>query len=548
MSDHSAPPADLGAAMDAVRALRRRRQRNRLADIEWFEAAYRVYVVALFGGGGVLWISALLGEASLSADATADVARHGPAVLGMLAALAVLVGLRNGAIGGPLALEAADVSYVMLAPVDRWRSLARPTWQRVRSAVAVGVLAGGIAGQLAGRRLPGSPLAWCGGGALFGATVAAIWAAAALIAHGTRLSRPLATALGGVVVAWQAAAAASTDRSVIGPLDTAGGLALWGWRQRNTEAVLPLVVLVALVVGVSMIGRTSLDALTRRSDLVAQLRFAVTMQDLRTVILLRRQLNQERPRQRPWVRARLHWVPRHVVRRGLHGLARTPLPKLVRMVALAAGIGACDAVAVQGTPSMVAPAALLAMLLGLEVTEALAQEIDHPDRTDALITERSAVLAQHLWVPAITLLPLAVVAAAAAVAVAGRDAIAPAAIVAVPALWAGACGAVVSTVRDAADAIGGERQAAFMPPEMAGMQTAIRVIWPLVVSALPSAALLLITTTSSSIGGAVRAAVGSLLVCAATVVWVRTRDRVRASVSSFMAEGRSYTQQQRSVR
>ena len=48
--------------MRAVRDLRRRRQRNRLADIEWFEAAYRVYVVALFGGGGVLWVSALLGE------------------------------------------------------------------------------------------------------------------------------------------------------------------------------------------------------------------------------------------------------------------------------------------------------------------------------------------------------------------------------------------------------------------------------------------------------------------------------------------------------
>lgn len=534
--------------MRAVRDLRRRRQRNRLADIEWFEAAYRVYVVALFGGGGVLWVSALLGEEPLSAAATADVAAHGAAVLGLLAALAVLVGLRNGAIGGPLALEAADVSYVMLAPAQRWRTLARPTWQRVRSAIAIGVLTGGIAGQLAGRRLPGSPLAWCGGGALFGATVAGIWVSTAFIAHGARLPRSVATAIGAIVVAWQAVAALPTRRPFTGPLDTVGGLGLWGWRQRDAELVAPLVVLAALAVGVSLIERTSLDALTRRSDLVAQLRFAVTMQDLRTVILLRRQLNQERPRQRPWVRARLHWLPRHVVRRGLHGLARTPLPKVVRMVALAAGIGVCDAVAVQGTPSMVAPAALLSLLLGLEVTEALAQEIDHPDRTDALITERSAVLAQHLWVPAITLVPLAVVAAGSAVAVAGGEALGPAAIVAVPALWAGACGAVVSTVRDAASPTGGDRQAAFVPPEMAGIQTALRVIWPLVVSGLPSAVLLIITASGSPIGGAIRAAVGSLLVCATTVVWVRTRDRVRASMAAFMAEGRTYTQQQRSIR
>src|SRR4051794_41361499 len=36
-----------------------------------------------------------------------------------------------------------------------------------------------------------------------------------------------------------------------------------------------------------------------RTELVGQLRFAVTLQDLRTVLVLRRQLAQERPRARP---------------------------------------------------------------------------------------------------------------------------------------------------------------------------------------------------------------------------------------------------------
>ena len=48
----------------------------------------------------------------------------------------------------------------------------------------------------------------------------------------------------------------------------------------------------------------ALEALARRSALVAQLRFAVTMQDLRTVVLLRRQLNQEQARRHPWLRLR----------------------------------------------------------------------------------------------------------------------------------------------------------------------------------------------------------------------------------------------------
>ena len=39
----------------------------------------------------------------------------------------------------------------------------------------------------------------------------------------------------------------------------------------------------------------------RRAGLVAQLRFAVTLQDIRTVVLLRRQLSQETPRNRPWI-------------------------------------------------------------------------------------------------------------------------------------------------------------------------------------------------------------------------------------------------------
>ena len=105
----------------ALRSLRSKRKLNRLGEVEWFDAAYKVYVAALFGGIALLWLSDLIGDEPLSATQAADVLRVGPSLMGLVAAVAVAVGLRSGSQGGPLALEAADVTYVMLAPVDRRR-------------------------------------------------------------------------------------------------------------------------------------------------------------------------------------------------------------------------------------------------------------------------------------------------------------------------------------------------------------------------------------------------------------------------------------------
>ena len=107
--------------LDVLYDLRRRRKRHRLGDIEWFDAAYRVYLVALFGGGTVLWISSSISDTTVSDQAVADIARNGPALIGLITALTFLAALRSGAQGGPLALEAPDVAYVMLSPVDRTR-------------------------------------------------------------------------------------------------------------------------------------------------------------------------------------------------------------------------------------------------------------------------------------------------------------------------------------------------------------------------------------------------------------------------------------------
>jgi len=535
----------------AVRALRRRRQLRRMGNIEWFDAAYKVYLLGLFGGGSVLWISASVKDGEFVGDTVSNIATHGPRVLGLVAVLALLAGLRGGAQGGPIALEAADVVHVMLSPVDRRRALLRPAVQRVRGAVFAGATAGAIAGQLAGRRLPGTLPAWAAGGALFGTVVALLWASAALLAHTLRMPRWLATVLGTAVFAWQAAA---VGVGFTGPANTVGSLGLWGWRQHTIDLVPVAVVVVTTAVGLTLLERISLEALARRSALVAQLRFAVTMQDLRTVVLLRRQLNQEHTRRHPWRRlgsARRQGFGAGVWRRGWHGLLRFPATRLVRLTALAAGIGVLQATAARGTTPAVLGAALLAFVLGLEIFEPLSQEVDQPDRTDGLPVERGELMYRHLAAPAAALVPFAVIAAAAAVATAGTTAaIAPAAILALPTLFGGVSGGVISIVRDMPDPMSSVTQQAFIPPEMAGFTTTIRLLWPIVVSTLGTCTVLLVQVAAdhgdSLAGAAARGAVGSSLVAVIVAYWTKVRDRVHASIRKFMDEGRAQTATQRS--
>ena len=203
------PAPGTESAYSALRQLRRTRQLHRLGNIEWFEAAYRVYLLGIFGGGSVLWISSSVTDDTVAAATAADFADTAPAVLGVLVCVALLAGLRGGAQGGPIALEAADVVHVMLSPVDRRRALLRPATQRVRGAMFCAATAGAIVGQLAGRRLPGSLLAWAAGGALFGATAAMVWGGSALLAHTLRMPRWAATSVGLAALVWQSLAAAT---------------------------------------------------------------------------------------------------------------------------------------------------------------------------------------------------------------------------------------------------------------------------------------------------------------------------------------------------
>ena len=131
----------------------------------------------------------------------------------------------------------------MMAPVSRRDVLLRPVAQRLRSMAFDGALAGGIAGQLAARRLPGLDR---------GvdrerrghrrARSASPSSPPPTIAHALRVPRWVATVLGAALIGTQMAAAVWRFP---GPGDGIGSLALWGMRTHLVDLVSVAVIVVA---------------------------------------------------------------------------------------------------------------------------------------------------------------------------------------------------------------------------------------------------------------------------------------------------------------
>ena len=108
-----------GAAVAALREMRRARRRRYVEQIDVMEVLYRVYVGAIFAAIGLAVLGGVIHEAPATPAAADWLRAHGPALIGAAVALALFAGLRSGSHGGPLAIEAAEVQHVLLAPVDR---------------------------------------------------------------------------------------------------------------------------------------------------------------------------------------------------------------------------------------------------------------------------------------------------------------------------------------------------------------------------------------------------------------------------------------------
>src|SRR5436190_741481 len=172
-----------GLSHPVVAELRRVRRHHRVVEVDWIDALYRAYLTAIVSGIAVVVLSGVVGDHRLAPHAVHRALVDGPAVVGLVLAVAVAVGIRSGGRGGALALVGWSTADV----------------------------AAGVATS---------------------------------------------------------------------PFTLLGRLALWPLHVDLTALVGVAVALALPMLGLIVIGGLSLEAAERRASLVAQLRFAVTLQDL----------------------------------------------------------------------------------------------------------------------------------------------------------------------------------------------------------------------------------------------------------------------------
>lgn len=515
----------------ALPELRRARRRQRLANLDIFEALYRVYLTALVAGMAALYLAKGIGGAMVTASELATVRDRGPALLGFLAAIAVATGLRSGSRGGPIGLEPAEVRYVLLAPVDRRRALLPFAIRSIRSALFAGATGGAFAGVLADRRLPNNVWAWAGWGAVAGAAIALLYVAAALLASGIRLKRWIATVAALVIVA---GAAADIAKITSWPTTAAGSLALWPLRIRPLDIVIGVVALAIGIGSTTLLGRLALDAAEDRTRLVGNMRIAVTLQDVRSVLVFRRQLVAESPRHRPWFRVPGWFGSSPTWRRSWQSFARTPATRLVRDIILIAGATALVIPIVRGTPALLVAGGVAAYIIGLDLVEPLAQSIDHSDRTDLLPVDTGMFNLRLVIAPAVVAAVVGLILGGSlqflGTGIGERSALILTAVMLPLAGLAGAATSIVMNIPTASAA------ATFLPAEINGARIVARSVWPVMVSTagtLPAYMASRIASRATATPGAVAAAAANGAVGAAAVVfgiasWIRHREAARA--------------------
>lgn len=518
----------------AVVELRRRRQRRRLGSHEWGELAYRVYTTALAAIVAVVFASGLIGDTKLDAAATANFLADAPGWFGVGAAAVLLVGIRSGTRGGPLALERQDVHHLLLGPVARSFVLRRPALGMLSYACLGGAILTGLGAGLFDQRLGGASIPWFACGALFGATLAALTVGAAMLSASRLTTRWVPLGIGWLLLVW--AVGDATGYAPTAPSTWLGTIVLWPLHF-DPLGLAPVAVAVALpAIAMSTIGGLSIEAAMRRTALVGQLRFAVTQQDLRTVVLLRRQLAQERPRTRPWFPSLPGPIARRlpVFARDMRSVARWPIVRIVRVVAIGVAIGLTARATWAGTTPLVLVLGVLAYVAALDAIEPLAQDIDHPGLLGSVPEVEGMVMVKHLAEPVVVMVGVGLVAIAAAYAVGPDPQVLQIGLpLLLPAALAGVGGAAVTVVSEATL---DTSQEAVMPPEVAGPRMLFRTVWPpavAVIGMLPILAARAAANAGKEVAPAVTTWSIPVVVLAMIVFgWVRFRADIHESMAA----------------
>ena len=512
---------------------RRWRKRRRLADIEWIDALYYADLSAIGGAAAFYALAAVIGDGRLTPAQVADVTAHGDAWLALVAALVLAVGLRSGCRGGPLVMEQADVRHVLLAPVDRGRALRGPLLRQLRFMVFVGAVVGLAVGHLAARRLPGHAAGWMASGTVYAVAVVALGFGAALVASTSRMPSWLGSLLGFGLVG---VALADVVGVIPGsPMAAWGRIGLWPVQPVAPGLLALAVSATLLVVGLLRAGHVSIEAAERRSTLVGQLRFAATLQDVRTVVVLRRQLALELPRLRPWVRLRVRGVDRFPVwSRGLRGVLRWPAARVGRLVLLGVLAGLALRGVWEGTTPLLVLAGLALFVAGLDAAEAMCQEVDHPTLSDSVPVPLTSLQARHLAVAVAVMAVVALVGAGVAVVVEPSVTGLALALVCAPAAALGGVAAAGVSLLAIPDPVEG----LLMPPEVTGALQALRVARPFLLATagtlpvLAGRAAFEAGRPPVAAAGAAAGAVGVLF--ALFVAWVWQREKLAAATRAVV--------------
>ena len=519
--------------------LRRSRRRRRTADFDVAEAFYRAYITGVVSAVVIWLLSGVVGDQRVDAATLARLHTHGAAVVGIVVGVVLAVACRSGGRGGPLVIEAADVRHVLLSPVDRTVALRPVAWRMLRFGSAVGAAVGAVAGLLAYRRLPGAAPAWVAAGAATGAFTALGALGLALVVSGRRLGPRLGTLIALIVVGWSVADYEAG--TVTSPASALGVVALWPLRFRPVGFVGPVVAVAAVAVGLMVAGGSSIEAAERRATLVGQIRFAATLRDLRTVVVLRRQLAQELPRQRPWFRlprslpapgtapgaggrVKERWFP--VWRRGWHGILRFPALRLLRLAVLGAVAGGALVGVWRGTTPLLLVAALALYVAALDAVEPLAQELDHPDRSDGYVVEEGVLFLRAVVPSIVVMVIVALLGWATAVAVTAGSSLAVqvGGLMLVPAALCGVAAACISVIQGPPPLVSSTDN--MLPPEMAGVRAILRTLVPPLVAVI--GVLPILAARSPAAGQGAVAGTGAVLPFVVAVVilvalWIRYR-------------------------
>lgn len=519
--------------VDAMRAIRRRR---RLGDVAWGDLAYRVYTTALGTIVLIIFASGVIGDVPLDDAAVENLRTSGPAWAGLVAAVMVVIGARSGWRGGPVALESPDVHNLLLGPVPRWRVLLRPAIGTVGYGAAALAACGALIGLLIAQRAPGGNAAFISAGIVYGLVSALIAFGTALVAASRRIDGRILIAVAVVLVA--ASVAQVQGATTWSPMGFVGAIAFWPL-DFTVVSLIAIVVAVSLVaVGLRLLDGLSIELAQRRTQLVGQLRFAVTQQDLRSVLLLRRQLASEHPIAKNRLRTITAVVGPGcpVGARFLASIGRWPGIRIARVVALGVVGGITARAAWHGTTPFVVVSGICGYVAALDVLEPLAQEIDHPLIVDSYPEERGVLFLKHL-VPASLVMIAVLIPAAVTVMVLEGDPGAGGfvALTTITAALAAIAGGAVSMVGEATLTVADE---AMMPPEVAGPRVVMKTLWPPFIAVTGFApvvgAVLAQRAGVDPTRGALFGAAPALLLSAAVALWVYYRDEIHRTMSEAM--------------